>query len=166
MESELTGTVTDLYQAAHMRRALEEANKSAERGDLGVGAVVVLEGQVVAVGGNEAASAQNPFAHAETQALTDFLQRKPQHLLKQATLYSTFEPCPMCLGACLVVGLGTIVVGGTRAAEDQQWGGYQPEAFAELVGLSGPRIQLREGPYREECVLVRTESLERTRQQR
>lgn len=144
-----------------MRRALDEAKRSAGQGNLGVGAIVVLENKVVACGGNEVVSSEDPFAHAEVQALRDFIQQNPEHLLNNAILYTTFEPCPMCLGACMVLGVGTIVVGGIREAQDTAWGGYRPEAFADLVGLSGPRIQIRQGPYTSECVLVRAESLER-----
>ena len=150
------GTSVHARNASHMRRALVEAHKSAERGDLGVGAVVVLSNQVVACGGNEASSTQNPLAHAEMQALAEFTRRNPSQLLTQATLYTTFEPCPMCLGACLVAGLETIVVGGTRSAQDHQWGGYQPAAFADLIRASGPQIQILQGPYSVECISIRS----------
>lgn len=155
-----TDTTACLPDPDFMRNALDEAHRSAERGNLGVGAILVIGNQIVARGGNEESSANDPFAHAEIQVLKDFLQSQPKHLLQHATLYTTFEPCPMCLGACLAVGLGAIAVGGTRSPQDRQWGGYRPEDLAELIGSSGPKIKVQQGPYRDECVLVRSESLE------
>lgn len=158
-------TPHDAFAAEHMRLALREARKSEERGDLAVGAVVVLGNEVVAWGGNEAASTGDLLAHAEMQALRDYMGRYPRHLLKSASLYTTFEPCPMCLGACMVLEVGTIVVGGTRLAEDGSWGGYQPWEFAASVAVSGPETHIRKGPLGQECVKLRTESLERAKEQ-
>ncbi|HEY2900193.1 MAG TPA: tRNA adenosine(34) deaminase TadA [Polyangia bacterium] len=82
-----------------MRRALDAAQEAAGRGEVPVGAVVVLENQIVAVAHNERETGSDPTAHAEIVAL----RRAAAHLgswrLCNADLYVTMEPCPMCAGA-------------------------------------------------------------------
>jgi len=82
-----------------MRRALAAAEEAAGRGEVPVGAVVVVENQIVAVAHNERETGSDPTAHAEILAL----RRAAAHLgswrLCNADLYVTMEPCPMCAGA-------------------------------------------------------------------
>ncbi|MEU6663158.1 nucleoside deaminase [Streptomyces sp. NPDC046821] len=145
--------------ANHMREALAEAHLAGARGDLAVGAVVVHSGRVVARGGNEATSTNDQFAHAEIVALREFERLHPGTPPEEATLYSTFEPCPMCLGACLVARIGAVVVGGRRRLDDRAWGAYRPEHLAAVVKSGGPALRLETGPFGDECVALRTKSL-------
>lgn len=140
-----------------LRAALAQARRAGDRGDLAVGAVVVVDGEIVAAGGNEAVSGGDPAAHAEVVALRALTATGLP--TRDAILYTTFEPCPMCLGACLVHGVGAIVVGGTRPPGDHAWGGYSPQALAAQVADGGPSIDVRTGPHADECRALRQASL-------
>ena len=85
--------------AAAMAMALEEARAAGARGEVPVGAVVLHEGHVVARSGNERELRQDPTAHAEVNALRAAASVLHAIDLSGCTLYSTCEPCPMCLAA-------------------------------------------------------------------
>jgi tRNA(adenine34) deaminase len=94
-----------------MKEALKEAGTALEAGDVPVGAVVVLDGAVVAGGFNSKEAASDPTAHAEIVAI-----RRAGALLKSwrligATLYVTLEPCLMCMGAIIQARLSRLVFG-------------------------------------------------------
>jgi tRNA(adenine34) deaminase len=82
-----------------MRRALELARRAAEEGEVPVGAVVTLDGNIVGEGWNRPISARDPTAHAEIQALRAAAAGVGNYRLTGATLYVTLEPCDMCVGA-------------------------------------------------------------------
>jgi len=82
-----------------MRRALEAAAAAAGRGEVPVGAVVVLGDDVVSVAHNERETASDPTAHAEVLALRRAAAALGSWRLCDADLYVTMEPCPMCAGA-------------------------------------------------------------------
>jgi tRNA(adenine34) deaminase len=86
-------------EAAFMRRALSAAEEAASRGEVPVGAVVVLGDEVVAVAHNERETASDPTAHAEVLALRRAAKARGSWRLTDADLYVTMEPCPMCAGA-------------------------------------------------------------------
>jgi tRNA(adenine34) deaminase len=82
-----------------MRRALAEAEAAAGRGEVPVGAVVVVRGEIVAVAHNERETASDPTAHAEILALRRAAAALGSWRLVDAELFVTMEPCPMCAGA-------------------------------------------------------------------
>jgi tRNA(adenine34) deaminase len=86
-------------ELAFMRRALAEAEAAAGRGEVPVGAVVVVGGEVVAVAHNERETATDPTAHAEILALRRAAAALGSWRLNEADLFVTMEPCPMCAGA-------------------------------------------------------------------
>jgi tRNA(adenine34) deaminase len=86
-------------ETAFMRRALAAAEEAAGRGEVPVGAVVVLGDEVVAVAHNERETASDPTAHAEVLALRRAAAALGSWRLTDADLYVTMEPCPMCAGA-------------------------------------------------------------------
>ena len=93
-----------------MREAIKEANKTSKRGNWGIGVVVVIDNKVVGRGGNSKFSDKNRMSHAEIKALTqakDILEKNRS----KATMYCTYEPCPMCFGAALVMKIKKVVVG-------------------------------------------------------
>jgi tRNA(adenine34) deaminase len=101
-----------------MRVALGEAEKAAVLGEVPVGAVAVLNGEIIGRGFNRKESDQDPTAHAEIIALkeaADFLQN---WRLIGVTLYCTLEPCPMCAGAMIQARLPRLVYG----AKDLRFG--------------------------------------------
>jgi tRNA(adenine34) deaminase len=82
-----------------MRRALDLARRAAEEGEVPVGAVIVLGGEIVGEGWNRPIAASDPTAHAEIQAIRSASSRMRNYRLTGAELYVTLEPCDMCVGA-------------------------------------------------------------------
>ena len=83
-----------------MRLAIELGQAGVERGDGGpFGAVVVKEGRVVGRGWNQVTSSNDPTAHAEVSAIRDACKNLQSFQLDDCTIYTSCEPCPMCLGA-------------------------------------------------------------------
>jgi tRNA(adenine34) deaminase len=96
---------------AYMLLALDAAATAAEAGEVPVGAVVVLDDEVIGVGHNAPIGRSDPTAHAEVQALRAAATRIGNYRLVGATLYSTMEPCMMCLGASLHARIKRLVYG-------------------------------------------------------
>jgi tRNA(adenine34) deaminase len=101
---------TPEHEAA-MTVALEEASLALAHGDVPVGAVVLVDGEVVARRHNERELTGDPTAHAEVLALRDAAAALGRWRLDDATLLVTLEPCPMCAGAALGARLATVVFG-------------------------------------------------------
>jgi tRNA(adenine34) deaminase len=94
-----------------MDLALGEARRAGARGEVPIGAVVVVHGQVVGAAGNEREALQDPTAHAEIVALRQAAATVGSWRLTDATMYVTLEPCPMCAGAIVAARLGRLVFG-------------------------------------------------------
>jgi tRNA(adenine34) deaminase len=84
-----------------MQLALELAHKAEAAGEVPVGAVIVLNGELVAEGWNQPISSSDPTAHAEIIALRAAGEKLDNYRLLDTELYVTLEPCPMCVGAML-----------------------------------------------------------------
>ena len=94
-----------------MRRALAAAEEAAGRGEVPVGAVVVVGGEIVAVAHNERETGCDPTAHAEILALRRAAAVLGSWRLTAADLYVTMEPCPMCAGALVNARLRRLYFG-------------------------------------------------------
>lgn len=94
-----------------MQVALELAGEAALAGEVPVGAVVVVKGEVVGRGFNRPIGSNDPTAHAEVVALRDAAQRLGTYRLTDAALYVTLEPCLMCVGAMVHARVGTLIYG-------------------------------------------------------
>ncbi|MGQ0434104.1 MAG: tRNA adenosine(34) deaminase TadA [Microthrixaceae bacterium] len=94
-----------------MRTALEEARSAGVAGDVPVGAVVLLDGRIVAQAGNERERRGDPTAHAEILALRAAAAELGTWRLDGATLVVTLEPCPMCAGAMVGARVQRVVFG-------------------------------------------------------
>jgi tRNA(adenine34) deaminase len=90
---------TTEVERGFMRQALAAAEEAAGRGEVPVGAVVVMNGEIVAIAHNERETGSDPTAHAEILALRRAAARLGSWRLCDADLYVTMEPCPMCAGA-------------------------------------------------------------------
>ena len=101
-----------------MRHALELAHKAEAAGEVPVGAVVVLNGELLAEGWNQPISTSDPTAHAEIMALRAAGQELDNYRLLDSALYVTLEPCSMCVGAMLHARLKRIIY----AASDPKTG--------------------------------------------
>ena len=98
-----------------MRLALAEALQAARRGEVPVGAVVVLDGEVVAIGRNAPIEGHDPTAHAEIMALRAAAKALVNYRLPDCELYVTLEPCAMCCGAMLHARLKRVIFGALDA---------------------------------------------------
>ena len=94
-----------------MRRALALASRAQAEGEVPIGALVVLDGEVIGEGWNRPIAASDPTAHAEVQAMRDAAQKLKNYRLTGATLYVTLEPCDMCVGAMFHARIARVVYG-------------------------------------------------------
>jgi tRNA(adenine34) deaminase len=94
-----------------MRRAVELARESGSAGEVPVGALVVLNGEIIGEGRNQPIVSNDPTAHAEVLAMRAAAQMAGNYRLSGATLYVTLEPCPMCAGALVHARIGRVVFG-------------------------------------------------------
>ena len=125
----------------YMHEALALARLAAGRGEVPVGAVVVLNGEIVGRGHNQPISSVDPTAHAEIVALRDAAQRVGNYRLPGATLYVTVEPCLMCVGALVHARIDTAVFGTPEskagALESTQRAHEHPALNHRLTVVSG-----------------------------
>jgi len=93
--------------------ALSEAESALELGEVPVGAVITMEGRVLAKTHNSPILMNDPTAHAEMLAIREAADRTENYRLNGATLYVTIEPCPMCAGAIVHARIARLVFGAT-----------------------------------------------------
>jgi tRNA(adenine34) deaminase len=124
-----------------MREALTLAHASGETGEVPVGAVVVVDGQVIGRGRNQPITLHDPTAHAEVMALRDAAAQMGNYRLPDATLYVTLEPCLMCVGALAHARVSTVVFGATEpkagAMESTQRAHEHPALNHRMTVVSG-----------------------------
>jgi len=96
-----------------MRRALDLARRAAEEGEVPIGAVVVVNAEIVGEGWNRPIAGVDPTAHAEVQAMRAAAKKLGNYRLTGADLYVTLEPCDMCLGAMFHARIARVVFGAT-----------------------------------------------------
>jgi tRNA(adenine34) deaminase len=94
-----------------MRLAVREAQRGLEHGDVPIGAVVVGDGEVLAMAHNERELRQDPTAHAEVLALGEAARACGSWRVLNAVIYVTLEPCAMCAGAIVLARLPRVVYG-------------------------------------------------------
>lgn len=111
-----------------MLQAIEEGKKGVEKGSGGpFGAIVVKDMNVVGIGCNEVTSLYDPTAHAEIMAIRHACQTLKTYSLKGCVLFTSCEPCPMCLGAIYWARLDTYYYAATR--DDAQQAGFDDSLF-------------------------------------
>ena len=93
-----------------MAEAIKEAEIGAQNGDFPIGCVLVIDNKIIAKSHNTGYSDENRLAHAELKVLIEAKSQLEQHKGK-ATLYSTYEPCPMCFGALILMKISRVVCG-------------------------------------------------------
>ena len=118
-----------------MQIAINEAIKGLELGDQPFGAVLVMDGKIIRTGRNLVYSTFDPTAHAETVTLRDASTSIKTLNFPEATLYASWEPCPMCLGAIISARINRLVLGGRKSRRGSQYGKYTVEKLIELTNV-------------------------------
>ena len=117
-----------------MRHAIRLSIENVERGGGPFAAVVAREGEILASAVNTVSDDNDPTAHAEVNAIRAAGRELQQFHLDNCILYTTCEPCPMCLGAIYWAGIRTIVYGNTR--DDAARYGFQDDHIYQEIGKS------------------------------
>lgn len=99
---------------AFMDAALEQARLALDAGEVPIGAVLVIENEIVARGYNQPISACDPTAHAEVLVLREAARRTGNYRLTDAEVYVTLEPCLMCVGALVHARVRHVIYGATE----------------------------------------------------
>jgi tRNA(adenine34) deaminase len=133
-----------------MRLALEAAGSAAGFGEVPVGAVVVVRGEVVGRGWNSPLARSDPTAHAEIVALRQAAASAGNYRLPGATLYVTLEPCVMCAGAIVHARIRRLVFG----ARDLRFGAVRSKFRLADSDLLNHRVEIVEGVLAAECTEV------------
>lgn len=100
-----------MEKAIFMEEAIKEAKKAQALGEVPIGAVVVLNNEIIGRGHNLRETTQNAITHAEILAIQSACQSRGSWRLSEAELYVTLEPCPMCSGAILLSRLKKVYYG-------------------------------------------------------
>jgi tRNA(adenine34) deaminase len=131
-----------------MQQALALAREADAAGEVPVGAVVVIAGEVVGRGRNSPIGMNDPTAHAEMLALRAAAAAIRNYRLEQATIYATLEPCAMCSGALVAARVERLVFG----ARDLRFGGVRSKFAIADSDLLNHRVEIVEGVLAVECV--------------
>ena len=142
-----------------MREALALARQAETTGEVPVGAVVVVEGEIVGSGFNSPITNSDPTAHAEILALREAGVSLRNYRLEAATLYATLEPCVMCAGALVSARVRRLVFG----ARDLRFGGVRSKFHLADSDLLNHRVEVVEGVLASECVELIKNFFERRR---
>ena len=142
-----------------MRLALEQAREAERRGEVPVGAIVVLDGEVIGAGCNQPISAHDPTAHAEIVALRAAARRIGNYRLSGATLYVTIEPCQMCVGAMVHARISRLVYG-TR---EPKAGAIESAMRAHEHPALNHRLIAEGGVLEDDCRAIMQEFFEERR---
>ncbi len=124
-----------------MKLALEEAHKAAQEQEVPVGAVAVLDGELVAQEHNRSIQLHDPTGHAEILVLREAGQKLSNYRLKNLEIYVTLEPCAMCAGALLWARIQRLVFG----ARDEKAGAVFSKASLLSEGRFNHTVQVVEG---------------------
>jgi tRNA(adenine34) deaminase len=131
-----------------MREALRLAREGAAAGEVPVGAVVIVGGEVAGAAWNTPIARKDPTAHAEILALRDAAGHMGNYRLDQATLYCTLEPCVMCAGALVAARVKRLVFG----ARDLRFGGVRSKFRIADSDVLNHTVEITEGTLAGECV--------------
>ena len=142
-----------------MRQALALAGQSAQAGEVPVGAVVVIGGEIAGRGSNAPIARTDPTAHAEILAIRQAAAHLGNYRLTGATLYCTLEPCVMCAGALVAARIQRLVFG----ARDLRFGGVRSKFQVADSAILNHRVEVVEGVLAVECVELLREFFEAQR---
>jgi tRNA(adenine34) deaminase len=139
--------LTPILHNEFMRLALQEADLALKLGEVPVGAVLVMDGRVIARDHNRRADTGDPTGHAETLALRAAGTSMGDWRLEGATMYVTLEPCAMCAGAIVLARVQTVVFG---ACDPEAGAGGSAYNILE-DGKLGHTVEVIAGVLEDEC---------------
>ncbi|MBZ5642242.1 MAG: tRNA adenosine(34) deaminase TadA [Acidobacteriia bacterium] len=137
-----------MTDSEYMHLALDQARAAALRGEVPVGALVVLEDRIIGASGNRTITDCDPTAHAEVVALREAAQKTGNHRLNGAALYVTIEPCAMCAGALVQARIARLIYG----ADDQKGGAIRTCLQVLDVPALNHRVEVTSGVLAGESV--------------
>ncbi len=132
---------------SYMRQALDLAREAEAAGEVPVGAIVVMAGEVIGRGRNSPIERSDPTAHAEILALREACAAAGNYRLERAILYTTLEPCVMCAGALVAARIAKVVFG----ARDLRFGGVRSKFRLADAEVLNHRLAIEEGVLGAEC---------------
>jgi tRNA(adenine34) deaminase len=130
-----------------MQRALELAQQAVVAGEVPVGAIIVLNNEIIGEGSNSPIKHHDPTAHAEIIAMRDAAQHIENYRLVDATLYVTLEPCLMCAGAMVHARIARLVYGAT----DAKAGAVQSQCQVLNFPYLNHRVTVSGGLLADQC---------------
>ena len=135
-----------------MEMAIEEARNALQAGEQPFGSVVVRDGEVVARTRNLVNSSGDPTTHAETMAVREAAAALKSPVLKGCTLYTSCEPCPMCVGAMMFANLERLVISANSEAFARIAGRpSRPYSVERLVEMMNVKLEVVRGVLSDEA---------------
>ena len=132
---------------AWMRLAIEQAHQAESLGEVPVGAVLVIDGALIAAAFNAPISGCDPSAHAEIAVLRKAAELRKNYRLPFSTLYVTIEPCTMCMGAMIHSRVQRVVFG----AREPRAGAVVSQLQLAGQPFYNHQIEVTEGVLADEC---------------
>jgi tRNA(adenine34) deaminase len=146
--TQYSGQSAESADEGFMGAALELARQAEAAGEVPIGAVLVIEGEIAGRGFNRPVSTGDPTAHAEMLAIREAATATRNYRLTGSTLYVTLEPCPMCAGALVNSRVSRLVFG----ARDLRFGGVRSKFRLADSELLNHRVSIVEAIRTAECV--------------
>lgn len=130
-----------------MKTAIQLAVRAEEKGEVPVGALIELKGEVIGEGFNCPVAESDPTAHAEIMAMREAGMKIGNYRLTGSVLYVTLEPCVMCYSAAVHARIAKIVYG----ASDPKGGIFSTGVFGEIKDIYNHSIEVESGILEKEC---------------
>jgi tRNA(adenine34) deaminase len=130
----------------YMKRALFQAEKAYHKDEVPVGAVVILDDQIISEAHNNSIKGLDPSGHAEIEALKKAAMVVGNYRIKEAVMYVTLEPCMMCCGALVQARLAEVVF----AARDPKSGVVVSNGQLLESSFLNHKVRYRQGPLENE----------------
>ena len=131
----------------YMQLALEEAKKALSENEIPIGAVLVCQNTVIAMGHNRRETTFDPTSHAEIEVIREASQFLSRWRLTDCVLYVTIEPCPMCAGAIMNARIGKLVYG----APNKLYGGIDSKFHIGETGVANHSLEIKSGVLASDC---------------
>jgi tRNA(Arg) A34 adenosine deaminase TadA len=133
-----------------MKEAYSEAQKAAERGDYGIGCVIVLDGKIISRSGNEVITRGIvPYAHGESLAFDNLRKTEFDNIdsYRKMSVYTTLAPCPQCWGRMIVAGVKEVIYSTPDQISTQNYS----ESIPEIFKLTAPKVLELGGDLGSKC---------------